>query len=31
VLYFLHELAWDTFGVAQAPPPLEFAGAGISA
>jgi len=31
VLYFLHELAWDTFGVAQPPPPLEFAGAGISA
>jgi uncharacterized membrane protein len=29
-LYFLHELAWDTFGGAQPPPTLELADAGIS-
>jgi uncharacterized membrane protein len=29
-LYFLHELAWDTFGGAQPPPTLDLAGAGIS-
>jgi uncharacterized membrane protein len=30
-LYFLHELAWDTFGIATPRPALEFAGAGSGA
>jgi uncharacterized membrane protein len=29
-IYFLHELAWDTFGGAKPPPAFELAGAGLS-